>query len=171
MASIGKVGKKELRVALCLVNVKAVAAVPIDDVGELVREHYGKVKYSGYSEADMEAELLANKVQRKCVAFLPVERKSGATLITGQSKAQGGYEAEVVGTGEAARALHFEHAICRAINNNTKTEEMRFCAAGSTGIALLQPGGQRTVAVVPSASNRKRKVAGAAPPCKRACSK
>ena len=51
MASIGKVGKKELRVALCLVNVKAVAAVPIDDVGELVREHYGKVKYSGYSEA------------------------------------------------------------------------------------------------------------------------
>ena len=99
MASLGKVGNKELRVACCLVEMQGVAAVPISDVAQLVREHYDKVKYSGYSEADMTAELEANKKQRKCVAFLPVNIKSGATFITGQSKAQGGYEAKAVGTG------------------------------------------------------------------------
>ena len=163
MASLGKIGNKELRVALCLVEVQGVAAVQISNVAELVREHYDKVKYHGYSEADMEAELEAMKAEGKCVAFLPVSVKAGATFITGGAKAQGGYEAEVVGTGEAARALHFEHAICRAINDKEKVEEMRFCAAGSTGIALLQPGGQRTVAVVPNASNNKRKIPGAVP--------
>ena len=40
----------------------------------------------------MTAELEANKAQRKCVAFLPVEVKPRPTSITGQSKAQGGYE-------------------------------------------------------------------------------
>ena len=80
MASIGKVGKRELRVALCLVEMQGVAAVPISDVAELVREHYDKIKYHGYSEADMEAELKANKAQNRCVAFLPLHRKSGAAL-------------------------------------------------------------------------------------------
>ena len=70
MASIGIVGGKQLRIALCVVEMQGVAAVPIADVGELVREHYDKVKYHGYSKADMEAELEANKAEGKCVAFL-----------------------------------------------------------------------------------------------------
>eukprot|EP00937_MAST-01D_sp_MAST-1D-sp2_P004308 g4308.t1 len=161
MASLGRVGNKVLRVALCLVEVEGVPAVPIDDVKKLVADHYDKVRYSNYSKDMMAAELVAMKAEGKCVAFLPMKRKSGAAFITGGAKAQGGYEAEVVGTGGAVRALHPEHAICRAINNEEKAEEMRFTAAGSTGIALLQPGDKRMVAIVPNAGNNKRKVAGA----------
>ena len=126
-----------LRVALCLVKMEGVPAVPIDDVEKLVADHYDKVRYSNYSKEMMTAELVAMKAEGKCVAFLPVSVKAGATFITGQSKAQGGYEAEAVGTGEAVRARLLEHAICRAINDKEKVEEMRFCAAGSTGICLL----------------------------------
>eukprot|EP00937_MAST-01D_sp_MAST-1D-sp2_P003771 g3771.t1 len=66
------------------------AEVPISDVAQLVREHYDKVKRSGYLEADMAAELEANKAERKCVTSLPVGAKPGPTATTGQSEAQGG---------------------------------------------------------------------------------
>ena len=114
MASLGKIGNKELRVALCLAEVQGVAAVPIGDVKKLVADHYDKVRYSNYSKEMMAAELGAMKAAGKSVAFLPVKAKPGTIFITGGTKTQGGYEAEVVGTGEAVRALHFEHAICRA---------------------------------------------------------
>ena len=41
MASLGKVGNKVLRVALCLVKVEGVPAVPIDDVQKLVDKLHG----------------------------------------------------------------------------------------------------------------------------------
>ena len=144
MASIGIVGGKQLRVALCVAKVQGVPAVPIVDVEELVAGHYDKVRCSNYSKEMVVAELEAMKAQGKCVAFLPIVKAGGTCLITGQSKAQGGYEAEVVGTGEAVRALHFEHAICRAFGSGNKVEEVRFCAAGARWRAARRPASSAT---------------------------
>ena len=40
MASIGIVGGKQLRIALCVAKVQGVPAVPIVDVEKLVADHY-----------------------------------------------------------------------------------------------------------------------------------